>query len=100
MWHFCISCVTLKIEKVQYPALKYVFNDFNSSYDILRRRANVPLLYTRRRKTVLLEVYKAYRSDDPQYLSEVFKKQKVLTLGTVYVSPCTAQVQFYNVWVT
>ena len=76
VWHFCKSCDTLKIAKVQYPALKYVFNDFNCSYDILRRRANVPLLYTRRRKAFLLEVYKAYHSYDHQYLSEMFERQR------------------------
>ena len=53
VWHFCKSCDTLKIEKVQYRALKCVFNDFNCSYDILRRQANFPLLYTRRRKSVI-----------------------------------------------
>ncbi len=62
VWHFCKSCDTLEIEKVQYRALKYVFNEFNCSYNILRHRANVPLLYTRRMKTVLLEIYKAYHS--------------------------------------
>ncbi len=38
VWHFCKYCDTLKTEKVQYRALKYmyVFNDFNYSYDILR----------------------------------------------------------------
>ncbi len=75
VWHFCKSCDTLKIEKVQYRAVK-CFDDFKCSYDILRRRAYVTLLYTRRRKTVLLEVYKANHSYDPQYLSEMFKKQK------------------------
>ncbi len=75
-WYFCKSCDTLKIEQVQYRALKYVFNDFNCSYDILRRRTNAPLLYTRRRKTVLLEVYKTCHCYDPQYLSETFKEQR------------------------
>ncbi len=50
-------------------------NDFSCSYDTLRRRANVPLLNTRRRKTVLLEVYKAYHSYDPQYLSEMLRNK-------------------------
>ena len=31
--HFCKSCDTLEMEKVQYRGLKYVFNDFNCSYD-------------------------------------------------------------------
>ena len=76
LWHFCKSCDTLKIEKAQYRALKYVFSVFNSSYDILTRGANVPSWYTRRRKTVLLGVYKAYHFCEPQYLSELFKKQR------------------------
>ncbi len=46
---YCKFCDTLKIGKVQYRALKYVFHHCNCSYDMLRRRANVPLLCTRRR---------------------------------------------------
>ncbi len=73
--HFCKSRDTLKIERGAISCSKIFFYDFNCSYDILRRRANVPLLYTRKRKTVLLHLYKAYHFYDLQYLSEKCKKQ-------------------------
>ena len=34
-----------KIEKLQYKALKYVYNNFKSSYTDLRKMANRPLTY-------------------------------------------------------
>ncbi len=78
MWHFCKSCDTLKIEK---KSAIYFFNDFKYPYDILRHCANVPLFYSRRRKkAVLLEVYKAFRSYDLQYLIEMLKKQRDMTI--------------------
>ena len=46
-----------KIEKLQYKALKYVYNDFKSSYTDLRKRANHPLMYIERQRCILLEVY-------------------------------------------
>ena len=42
-----------KIEKLQYKALKYVYNDFNSSYTDLRIMANRPLMYRTAKKYIV-----------------------------------------------
>ena len=39
----------LKMEKIQYRALKYVYNDFKSSYVDLLERANMPFLFVQRK---------------------------------------------------
>ena len=54
-----------KIEKQQYKALKYVYNDFNSSYTDLRIMANRPLMYIERQRSILLEVYKCLNQISP-----------------------------------
>ena len=76
VWHFGKSWY-FEDWKGAISCSKICFNDFNTT-DILRHCANVPLLYTCRRKNVLLEVhvYKAYHSYDPHYLSEMCKKQR------------------------
>ncbi len=54
-------------------------------------------------KENLLDAYKAYQSYEPQYLSEMFKKPRDeyhTRNSKALVSSCTAQMQFYNVWVT
>ena len=50
IWHYCSMRDLRKIEKLQYKALKYVYNDFKSSYTDLRKMANRPLMYIERQK--------------------------------------------------
>jgi hypothetical protein len=40
-----------KIEKVQERALRFVYEDYNSSYDNLLKKAKVPSLQIRRMRT-------------------------------------------------
>jgi hypothetical protein len=43
-WHFCTEKNSKKIEKVQERALRFVYEDYNSSYDNLLKKAKVPSL--------------------------------------------------------
>ena len=47
-----------KIEKILERALKYTFHDFDSSYEQLLTRANLPSLFLDRVRNVLLNVHK------------------------------------------
>ena len=40
VWHVCGTTNTKKLEKIQYRALKFVYNDYQSSYESLLERAN------------------------------------------------------------
>jgi hypothetical protein len=44
-WHFCTEKNSKKIEKVQERALRFVYEDYNSSYDKLLKKAKVPSLH-------------------------------------------------------
>ena len=46
IWHYCSMGNLRKVEKIQYKALKFVYNDFTSSYADLRKLAHRPLMYT------------------------------------------------------
>ena len=50
IWHFCSKVNTEKLEKLQYRGLKIVYNCYESSYEELLTRANLPTLH-RSRKT-------------------------------------------------
>ena len=56
VWHFCGVVQTAKMERLQYRALKYVFRDFESSYEELLERAKLPTLELSRKRAVLVEV--------------------------------------------
>ena len=47
------------MERIQHRALKFVYNDFNSSYDKHLTCAELPTLELSRKKAILVEVYKA-----------------------------------------
>ena len=73
VWHYCSMRDLRKIEKLQYKALKYVYNDFKSSYTDLRKMANRPLMYIERQKCILLEVFKCLNQISPRYLHDMFE---------------------------
>ena len=58
MWHSCSLADNKQIESAQKRALRYIYNDYVSSYAELRERCNKPLLYVHRIKLILVEVYK------------------------------------------
>jgi hypothetical protein len=45
-------------EKVQERALRFVYEDYNSSYEEILQKAKVPSLQIRRMRTMALETYK------------------------------------------
>jgi hypothetical protein len=57
-WHFCTDKYSKKLEKVQERALRFVYEDYNSSYEELLQKAKVPSLQIRRMRTMALETYK------------------------------------------
>jgi hypothetical protein len=57
-WHFCTEKNSKKLEKVQERALRFVYEDYNSSYEELLHKAKVPSLQIRRIRTMALETFK------------------------------------------
>ena len=61
VWHYCCRGDMLKMEQMQYRALKYVFCDYNASYTELRQRSKKKLLYENHPNYILYEVFKCVR---------------------------------------
>ena len=57
-WHFCTEKNSKKLEKVQERALRFVYEEYNSSYEELLHKAKVPSLQIRRIRTMALETFK------------------------------------------
>ena len=58
MWHFCSETSSAKMKKLQYRALRLVFNDFDSSYETLLERVNMPTLHISRIRLIAIETFK------------------------------------------
>ena len=72
VWHFCGTLCTKKIEKVQERALRFTFNDFESTYDELLQRANLHTLETDRVRKMMSEISKAVNLQAPKFMSDLF----------------------------
>ena len=57
-WHFCGEQNTKKIEKIQQRALRFVYDDFQNSYEFLLEKSKLPSLKTCRMRTIALETFK------------------------------------------
>ncbi len=63
------------MEKLQKQALRVVCSDYNSTYTELRERADVPLLYTSRVRSQMIDVFKILIQDNcPRYLRTLFRE--------------------------
>ena len=72
VWHFCSKTSTVKMEKLQYRALPcLVFNDFESSYETLLERVNVPSLHVSRIRLIATESFKILHKMTPVYLQDL-----------------------------
>jgi hypothetical protein len=74
VWHHCGSTNTKNLERLQYRALKYVFNDFDASYESLLTLSNLPTLHLSRLRFIACEVYKAINQNSPNFIKSMFTK--------------------------
>ncbi|KAL4227059.1 hypothetical protein ACF0H5_015033 [Mactra antiquata] len=74
-WHFCSKSNTDKIEKVQERALRFVYDDYTSSYHFLLNKINMPSLQVRRMRTIAIETFKILNNLAPTVLTDLLIKK-------------------------
>ena len=70
-WHFCEEVNTKKIEKIQEKALRFIYNDYSSNYEMLLSKSKLPSLKVRRLRTIALEAFKILNIRTPAYLHDL-----------------------------
>ena len=68
VWHFCSKTNSDKLEKLQHRALRITFNDFNSNYETLLTKADMPTLHLSRIRSMAIETFKSIYKKAPPYL--------------------------------
>ena len=95
IWHFCSQTNTEKLEKMQYRALRIVYNDFQSSYEDLLHRVNTTTLHLGRMQSIAIETFKCLNGIAPEYIRDLvklkdnkynFRYENMLQLPTVRTS--------------
>ena len=74
-WLFCGRKNSNKLEKLQERAIRIVFDDFSSSYELLCERANTLPLSCYRLRFLDIEMYKCIKETNPTYLNDLFCEQ-------------------------
>jgi hypothetical protein len=71
VWHQCGVGNSKKLEKIQYRALKFIYNDYSSSYDDLLRKAKIPTLEVNRLRMMAIEIYKIHNNLSPSLIKNL-----------------------------
>ena len=67
-WHFCSENNSRKLGKIQERDLRFLYNDFVSTYDELLLKANIPSLHIMRLKTMSKDTFKILNEMTPSVL--------------------------------
>ena len=70
-WHFCGEKNTKKMEKIQERALRFIYRDYDSSYESLLLKSQLPSLKVRRLRAIALEAFKILNNLSPVYLNDL-----------------------------
>ena len=74
---FCPKSSISKMEKIQHRALRYVFDDKTSTYEVLLKQANIHNLAISRLQYLAIEVFKCLHKLNPSYLCNLFKLREI-----------------------
>ena len=59
-----------KIEKIQEKALRFIYRDYDSSYESFLMKSQLPSLKVRRMRAIALEAFKILNNLSPVYLND------------------------------
>jgi hypothetical protein len=71
IWHYCSEKNSIKMEKIQERALRFIYEDYDSSYEDLLQKSKLPSLKVRRIRTIAIETFKIIHRKSPQYLHDL-----------------------------
>ena len=70
-WHFYSELNTNKMKKIQFRALKFIYDDTDSTYEELLAKSKLPTLKIRRIITIAIETFKIVNKNSPLYLHDL-----------------------------
>ena len=73
--HFCSKKSINKIERIQYRALQFLHNDYNSDYNTLLKKSYKCSMELRRLRMMALEISKSLNDLNPSFIKELFNKR-------------------------
>ena len=78
VWYFLAAKQLQKIEKVQARTLRFMHNDYESSYDVLLIKSEAVTMEVKRMQSLCIEIYKTLNNANPQHVNEIFALNRSL----------------------
>ena len=75
VWYICSKKSMNKIKIIQYRALQFLHNDYNSDYNTLLKKPDKCSMEVRRRRTMALEIFKSLNDLNPSFMKNLFNKR-------------------------
>ncbi len=79
IWMFCSVVLKDRLDKIQYRGLRYVYEDYDSSYEALCGKAGMDSIELLLQKTMLVEIYKCLNGIGAAYLADLFEYGRAST---------------------
>ena len=79
VWNFFSAQSLNKIEKLQKRALRFLLNDYDSTYEDLLEKSGYPNMNLRRQRTPCIEIYETLNKLNPGYINDIFKLRNTET---------------------
>ena len=73
VWNFSSAQSLNKIENLQKRTLRFLLNDYDSTYEDLLEKSDYPNMNLRRQRTLCIEIYKTLNILNPGYMNDIFK---------------------------
>ena len=74
MWYFTTARQLDKKEKILERALRFVTDDYNSSYETLLNTTEMANMRVRQMQNLCIEIYKTLANMNPPYMQELFER--------------------------
>ena len=72
-WNFSSAQTLNKIENLQKRALRFLMNDYNSTYEDLLEKSCYPNMNLRKQRTLCIKIDKTLNKLNPGYMNDIFK---------------------------
>ena len=77
VWMFSSAKSLNKVESLQKRALRFLYEDYVSSYEELLQKAGKEAMKVNRLRSLCIEIYKLFNNINPTYMNEIFKLRKI-----------------------
>ncbi len=77
VWMFCSAKLKQKQENIQKRALRFLYDDDESTYEELLHKAKKPTIEIRKLRTLATEIFKTINNLNPPYMKEIFTQNTI-----------------------